>query len=143
MSYRLIIVLALGLAACDRATPENTAPAAPPPAVVTAVPADTTLQRGYYADIDQATFKRFMKRENTVLLDVRTPPEIANGNLPGSLEIDYKAADFTERIRALDTTKTYLIYCRSGNRSGKACAAMAEMGFDTLYNLEGGYMAWK
>lgn len=132
MSYRLIIVLTLGLAACDRATPESIAPASAPP-----------THTGYYADIDQATFKRLMRREDIVLLDVRTPPEIADGKLPGALEIDYRAPDFGERILELDTSKTYLIYCRSGNRSGKACAEMAEMGFDTLYNLAGGYMEWK
>lgn len=83
-----------------------------------------------------------MEGSNAVVLDVRTPPEIAAGKIAGALELDYKSPDFRERLAALDTTKTYLVYCRSGNRSGKACAIMAEMGYDTLYNLAGGYLDW-
>ncbi|MGB2761319.1 MAG: rhodanese-like domain-containing protein, partial [Maribacter stanieri] len=40
-------------------------------------------------------------------------------------------------------TKNYYVYCRSGNRSGQACAIMKNLGFDTAYNLQGGFMNWE
>lgn len=95
-----------------------------------------------YQDLDVAAFKAKMSEPGIVLLDVRTPEETAQGMIEGASEIDYKAEGFEAKIDQLDKEKTYLIYCRSGNRSGKACKLMAEKGFKKLYNLSGGYLAW-
>jgi rhodanese-related sulfurtransferase len=95
-----------------------------------------------YADVSSEKFAELMRDTNAVVIDVRTPPEIANGKIAGAREIDYYSLDFPYKIAQLDTTKTYLIYCRSGNRSGKTGALMAKMGFDRLYNLAGGYLDW-
>ena len=58
------------------------------------------------------------------------------------MNIDFKAADFIENISALNKNKTLLIYCRSGNRSGKAAKIMDSLGFTKIYDLEGGFMNW-
>ena len=42
----------------------------------------------------------------------------------------------------LDPEGTYLVYCRSGNRSGQATALMADLGFEQVYDLDGGVLAW-
>jgi rhodanese-related sulfurtransferase len=47
-----------------------------------------------------------------------------------------------EKVSELDKTKEFLVYCRSGGRSGMACGLMAKNGFDKLNNLKGGIMAW-
>ena len=75
-------------------------------------------------------------------LDVRTPEEIANGKINNALEANVTGSDFQTEISKLDTNKTYLVYCRSGVRSVKACNLMVEKGFHNLINLEGGYNAW-
>jgi len=49
---------------------------------------------------------------------------------------------FLEEVSKLDKSKNYYIYCRSGNRSGQACDIMEQLGFETTYNLEGGFMQW-
>ena len=67
--------------------------------------------------------------ENAVLLDVRTAAEIADVNIDGHIAIDIQQPGFTEKVAQLDKTKTYFIYCRSGNRSGQACRYMATQGF--------------
>ena len=104
----------------------NMAPAAPP------TPYDLT----------QEEFKQRMDEPDVVILDVRTPAETSLGMIDEAEEIDFKAGDFADRIDSLDRNKTYLVYCRSGNRSGKACALMDELGFREVHNLEGGYMGW-
>ena len=76
------------------------------------------------------------------LIDVRTPAEYADGHLAGSTMIDYKDSSFDTEIDKLDKDATYLIYCRSGNRSGKAVHKMIGMGFTDVTNMEGGYNAW-
>ena len=95
-----------------------------------------------YRDISVAEFKNRMDDEAVVLLDVRTPPEIAEGKIAGAKELDFRSPDFSEKVGTLDKEKTYLIYCRSGGRSGNTCKMMADKGFKKLYNLKGGYNAW-
>ena len=96
-----------------------------------------------YQDLGPLDFAERMGDPNAVLLDVRTPAEIANGKIDGALEIDYRSPDFARRIGELDTTKTYLVYCASGGRSSQTCEQMAAAGFGKLYNLKGGYSAWR
>jgi len=81
--------------------------------------------------------------DNAVVLDVRTADEVADGIIPNAIHIDiYKGKDFINKIEDLDKNKNYYVYCRSGNRSGQACAIMDELGFENAYNLEGGILQW-
>ncbi|TBN13975.1 rhodanese-like domain-containing protein [Hyunsoonleella pacifica] len=81
--------------------------------------------------------------ENAVVLDVRTDDEVADGIIPEAIHIDiYKGQEFIDAIEALDKSKSYYVYCRSGNRSGQACQIMEELGFEKAYNLEGGMLQW-
>ena len=96
-----------------------------------------------YEDLAPKEFlAAFNQSENAVLLDVRTAPEIEEASIDGHIDIDIQQPGFTEKVSALDKSKTYFIYCRSGNRSGQACRYMATQGFDKLYNLKGGMIAW-
>ena len=71
-----------------------------------------------------------------IVIDVRTPDEIAQtGVIENSINIDFKASDFKEKISALDKDKEYILFCKSGNRSGQASKIMAEMGFSNINNL--------
>lgn len=94
-----------------------------------------------YENVSVAEFKDLMQKEY-ILLDVRSEQEYNQGHIDGTLLIDIRQPDFKQRIKKLDKNKSYLVYCRSGNRSGKACSVMHELGFTSLYNLQGGYMAW-
>ena len=96
-----------------------------------------------YQNIDAEQFAQLMTEEDHVVLDVRMPQEKAEGTIPGDFQINFFDIDFSSKITKLDTTKTYLLYCRSGNRSSQACAQMTDMGFENLYNLRGGIGAWK
>jgi len=77
------------------------------------------------------------------VLDVRTPEEFAAGHVKGATLIDFYEPDFAERIAELDRDTAYVVYCRSGNRSGKATALMAEQGFAAVSDVDGGVVAWQ
>lgn len=80
---------------------------------------------------------------NSIVLDVRTQEEVDLGMIPNALHIDiYKGQGFIDDVEKLDKTKNYYVYCRSGARSGQACAILNELGFENAYNLAGGYNAW-
>lgn len=95
-----------------------------------------------YKNISTQEFKDLMKQPDAVVLDVRTPGEIYDGVIEGNRLINLYDPEFMNEIQKLDKDKTYLIYCRSGNRSGMACGLMDQLGFKNLYNLEGGIIDW-
>jgi len=81
---------------------------------------------------------------NAFVLDVRTPEEVEEGFIPNSTNIDiYLGQEFLDELEKLDKSKNFYVYCRSGNRSGQACAIMNSIGIENAYNLEGGFMNWE
>jgi phage shock protein E len=87
-------------------------------------------------------FATLVATDGVVVLDVRTPEEYAAGHLAGAQNIDVESSDFASQIAALDTSATYAVYCRSGNRSATAMAAMVDAGFEHVSDLSGGITAW-
>ncbi|MDX1327219.1 MAG: rhodanese-like domain-containing protein, partial [Arenibacter sp.] len=64
--------------------------------------------------------------------------------LPNMTHIDiHLGQEFITALEKLDKSKNYYVYCRSGNRSGQACAIMNKLGFENTYNLQGGIMEWE
>ena len=78
-----------------------------------------------------------------VVLDIRTPEEYAAGYVEDAINMDYYAADFEQQLDKLDKNQTYLVYCRTANRSGQAMPIFEELGFKTVYNMLGGIVAWQ
>ena len=69
----------------------------------------------------------FLTTENAVILDVRTEDEVANGIIPGAINIDiYKGQGFIYQVEELDKDKTYFVYCLAGGRSAQACGIMKQ-----------------
>mgnify|MGYP005823309189 FL=1 len=97
------------------------------------------------SDLSQEEWaEQLEKDDNAFILDVRTPEEVEEGYIPGSTNIDiYLGQEFVDELEKLDKSKNYYVYCRSGNRSGQACAIMNSIGFENAYNLEGGFMNWE
>ncbi|MBF0278521.1 MAG: rhodanese-like domain-containing protein [SAR324 cluster bacterium] len=106
-----------------------------------------------YADADQVA-KNISPRDSAKLIeqnqnnpdfkivDVRTPAEYSEGHIQNSSLVDFYSKTFTEELQKLDRDKTYLVYCRSGNRSGKTLTMMQKLGFKKVYNMSGGFLAW-
>lgn len=74
-------------------------------------------------------------REDAILIDVRTAAEYAAGHIEGADLLDFNGGELAAAIPNLDPDLEYLIYCRSGNRSGQAIALMERAGFTNLTNL--------
>ncbi len=94
-------------------------------------------------NLSTAEWKKEIQQEDAVIIDVRTPEEYNNGYIPQSKLINIQnPSGFTEAIEALDKTKPYYIYCRSGKRSMLACQVMENLGFSEVANLNGGILDW-
>ncbi|MFO1499674.1 MAG: rhodanese-like domain-containing protein [Verrucomicrobiota bacterium] len=96
-----------------------------------------------FKNVGVAEFEKLRAGKTNVVLDVRTPAEYAAGHIPGAVNIDVTAPDFDKKVGALDASKTYLVHCKAGTRSARACEKLEKLNFGKLYNLEGGVTAWE
>jgi rhodanese-related sulfurtransferase len=91
--------------------------------------------------IKQISPKELDQKKGMVLLDVRTPKEHEVGHIPGAVHIPLP--DIGEKIKKLKKDKEIVVFCQNGNRSIWAIKRLMGMGYKNLYNLKGGYSAWK
>jgi rhodanese-related sulfurtransferase len=77
------------------------------------------------------------------VLDIRTPPEYAEGHIRGAVNIDFMSGDFSKRLEELDRDAVYLVYCRSGNRSARAMKVFGRLGFSRILHLSRGIRDWQ
>lgn len=94
--------------------------------------------------LTQPEFEKMMKKKRTVVLDVRTPEEYQAGYIGNA--VLYNVLDstrFIEQISTLNKKKKYVLYCKSGRRSGKAVKMLKAQGFKKVYHFPGGVTGWK
>lgn len=95
-----------------------------------------------YQQISQEEAKNMMDTQEVIVLDVRELDEFNAGHIPGAvlLPVGSISADTAASvIPVLDSV--VLVYCRSGNRSKTASAALAELGYTNIYEF-GGINTW-
>ena len=89
-----------------------------------------------------ALIEKNQSNPDFIILDIRTPKEFDAGHIAGARMIDFYAKTFAQEFRSLDRNKTYLVYCRSGNRSGQLMQAVEKMDFKKVYNMKSGLVDW-
>jgi phage shock protein E len=77
-----------------------------------------------------------------VILDIRTPEEFDQGIIEGAVNIDFYETSFADDLDGLDKDAHYVVYCRSGNRSGQAMDTFADLGFTNVTEIDGGIANW-
>jgi rhodanese-related sulfurtransferase len=77
-----------------------------------------------------------------VILDIRTPGEYQSGHIENSIMIDFYSKTFAEEVNRLDKGKTYLIHCRSGNRSTRSMELFKKLQFQKIFHLSSGINGW-
>ena len=77
---------------------------------------------------------RRLVEEGALLVDVRTPEEFAAGHLPTAVNIPVQELD--RRLSELEPKdRRIVLYCRSGNRSGRAARILRSAGYSALHDL--------
>ncbi len=130
----LSVLLAIGITVTSGCTGSKTAT---PNKTPTQITENITPQEAFTLIQDNQNNPDF------VILDVRTTEEVANGHIEDAVNLDYYSETFRDELNKLDKNQKYLIYCHSGNRSGKALDIMAELNFREVYNMSGGIIQWQ
>ncbi|HUW98954.1 MAG TPA: rhodanese-like domain-containing protein [Acidiferrobacter sp.] len=97
---------------------------------------------GVFQDLHAADLHELLGGSDADILvvDVRTPAEVARGSIPGARSIPLHLLPFNASM--LDKERPLVFYCQSGGRSSQACAYLQQQGYEKLYNLRGGILAW-
>nr|VFJ56651.1 MAG: Rhodanese-related sulfurtransferase [Candidatus Kentron sp. FW]VFJ63451.1 MAG: Rhodanese-related sulfurtransferase [Candidatus Kentron sp. FW] len=105
----------------------------------------TTLAPGVFGAqrVDPVEAVRLINHEGAIVLDVRTDSEVEEGRILNAIHIPQQS--LTDQIKRLDKhrAKPIIAVCRTGNRSGSACAILRKHGFERVYNLGGGIVGWQ
>ncbi|WP_058553476.1 rhodanese-like domain-containing protein [Thiohalocapsa sp. ML1] len=92
-------------------------------------------------EIDSESLRaRLADGEDLLLVDIRTPAEVAQGAIPNAKHIPMHVLPV--RMEELPKDQAFVLYCRSGARSYHACQYLAQQGYDKALNLRGGIIAW-
>lgn len=93
--------------------------------------------------VDVKSFAEKLKsNKNPQLLDVRTPEEFNSEHIENATNVNWNSDDFITKSENYDKSKPIFVYCKVGGRSYQAATKLAELGFQEIYNLEGGIMKW-
>lgn len=103
----------------------------------------TSTQTTKINTIQLSEFKEKLATKEYQLIDIRTPEEFNSGYIADAMNIDYYSNTFLSELNKLDKSKKYLIYCRTGSRTGNAIKLMKEAGFTEVYDLKGGITLWQ
>ncbi|MFA5529271.1 MAG: rhodanese-like domain-containing protein [Thiohalomonadaceae bacterium] len=96
-----------------------------------------------FNDLTPAEAVQLINHENALVLDVREDNEYRDGHIVDSRHIPLGA--LRKRMEELAAYKDtpVVVSCRSGHRSASACGLLKKGGFNRLYNLRGGMIAWQ
>lgn len=94
-------------------------------------------------DVTSKEVNSMVQKDNRfVVLDVRTPGEFSQGHIKGAVNIDINQPDALEKIGKLDKNATYIVYCRTKNRSGVAVNYMMKNDFSKIFHMTDGMVGW-
>ena len=141
--FGLLICSTFMLMACNEANAEKSAPAKAPAAAAQPVAQVTSpapeAPKAQITNIDWAKALE-MQKAGGLLIDVRTPGEVAEGTAPGSINIPLQEAE--QRLGEFPKDKDLLIFCRSGKRSMAVSNFLIQNGYERVFNVVGGFMAF-
>jgi rhodanese-related sulfurtransferase len=91
--------------------------------------------------IKQLSPREYDQKKGLAILDIRTTKEYEAGHIPGAVHVPL--SDIGDKVKKLKKDKELMVYCNNGSRSIWAIKRLMGMGYKNLYNLKGGFDAWK
>lgn len=106
--------------------------------------AANTVVKPFIKDISTEKAHGMLKKNpDWIVLDIRTSSEYTRGHIKGAKNINYRSWSFKSQLAKLDKSKTYIVHCASGNRSGRSMPIFKALKFKKIYHMNKGYRGWK
>ena len=100
-------------------------------------------QEAFVKNVNAEEFKKLADSGNGIILDVRTPGEVAGGYINNASIINIYDKDFVEKINLISKEKEIYVYCKSGGRSSQAAKILQQNGFTRIFHLGKGLLEWE
>jgi sulfur-carrier protein adenylyltransferase/sulfurtransferase len=107
------------------------------------VPGYDALMRELRTQIPEITAEELLRASGITLIDIREPDEHAQGAIEGALAIPRGLLEARIENHVANRATPIVVYCASGNRSLLATRSLAELGYEHVRSLAGGFTAWK
>ena len=104
---------------------------------------EANVTQSHIENLDAADFKAKTESGNGIILDVRTPGEVAQGYIADAVIIDIYDQNFITELNKLPKDKEVYVYCASGMRSVQAAEILLQNGFTHVYNMNEGLVDWQ
>ena len=91
------------------------------------------------AEVAPGEATRLLNHDNAIMIDMRNDKDYRAGHIVNSLHAPDSKSIKLEKYR----DRPLIVYCRSGNRSAAYCSNLRKQGFENVYNLKGGVLAWE
>jgi rhodanese-related sulfurtransferase len=86
---------------------------------------------------------RMLSHDNAVMIDMREDKEYREGHIINAIHAPASKKDsYTGKLEKY-RDRPLIVYCRSGQRSTAVCGKLRKQGFESVYNLKGGVLAWQ
>lgn len=93
-------------------------------------------------ELDVSTLKNYLDEGRKIrLIDVRSVAEMANGMIPDAEKLPLHTLPV--RLNEISRDDLCILYCRSGARSAQGVGFMNAQGYQNVFNLQGGIIAWQ
>jgi rhodanese-related sulfurtransferase len=98
---------------------------------------------GGVKQVGPAEATKMVNHKNALLLDVREKSDQQDGLLPGAISLP--CSEIEARLAELEKYRQQpvITFCKNGQKGKRACGVLSKQGFDSLYNLDGGLLAWQ
>ncbi|MDX1696679.1 MAG: rhodanese-like domain-containing protein [Thiohalobacterales bacterium] len=90
-------------------------------------------------EVAPAQAVRMLNHENAVMIDMRSDKEYGEGHIVNAVHLPDASGAKPDKFR----DRSVIVYCRSGSRSQAYCSKLRKQGFESVYNLKGGVLAWE
>lgn len=102
-----------------------------------------TLLQGNKGSVDPTAATEMINHQQAVVVDVRPSADFHKGHIINAISIPSNG--FANQIATLNKHKErpIIVTCRSGAQSSAACNQLKKAGFEQVYNLKGGLLAWQ
>ena len=93
--------------------------------------------------VGPAEVTHLLNHQDAVLLDVRDKSEYQEGSLPGAVSLPY--SQIVEDRTKLEKyrQRPVVVFCKNGQQGARTCSILRKQGFENIYNLDGGLLAWR
>ncbi|MGB5715548.1 MAG: rhodanese-like domain-containing protein [Gammaproteobacteria bacterium] len=93
-------------------------------------------------EVSPAEATRLLNHENATMIDMRTDKDYREGHIANAVNVPTGNADIPASL-SKHRERPVIVYCQRGQRSTALCNKLSKQGFESVYNLKGGVLAWQ